>query len=86
MPFVSTRVKKQPAGSATHLVSGDLTLHGVKKSLSFPATLKVQDGSLSGTAEFSINGQDFGIVYSDMPDDLIKDLVVIKLDIQASPR
>jgi hypothetical protein len=34
-------------------------------------------------AEFAINRKDFGLVYPGMPDDLIKDEVLIKLQIHA---
>jgi hypothetical protein len=35
-------------------------------------------------AEFAINRKDFGIVYPGMPDDLIKDDVLLKLHIRAN--
>jgi polyisoprenoid-binding protein YceI len=74
--FRSTEIKKEAKG---HTITGDLTLHGVTKRVSFPATIEVIDGAINANAEFSINRQDFGIAYTGMPDDLIRDLVVIKL-------
>ena len=71
------------AGGATDTVTGDLELHGEKKSISFPATITVTADGVSGTAEFSINRKDFKIVYPGKPDDLIKDDVAIKLAIRA---
>ena len=76
--FRSTEIKKDGAG---HTISGDLTLHGVTKRISFPATISATDSEVSAKAEFSINRQDFGIAYPGMPDDLIRDLVVIKLSL-----
>ena len=76
--FRSTTIKKDGDG---HTITGDLTLHGVTKSISFPATIKASDGKIDANAEFSINRKDFGIVYPGMPDDLIRDLVVIKLSL-----
>ncbi len=76
--FRSTEIKKDGAG---HTMSGDLTLHGVTKRISFPATISATDSEVSANAEFSINRQDFGIAYPGMPDDLIRDLVVIKLSL-----
>jgi polyisoprenoid-binding protein YceI len=76
--FRSTGIKKEGAG---HTITGDLTLHGVTKSISFPATISVSDVRVDAKAEFSINRQDFGIAYPGMPDDLIRDLVVIKLSL-----
>lgn len=80
--FTSTDIKKEGAG---HVISGDLTLHGVTKRISFPATITVTDGEVKAVSEFSINRKDFGLVYPGMPDDLIRDLVVVKLSL-ALPR
>ena len=33
-------------------------------------------------AEFTINRKDFGILYAGMPDDLIKDDVLLKIDLR----
>lgn len=79
--FRSTGIVKEGAG---HVITGDLTLHGVTKRISFPATISVDADSVNAAAEFSINRKDFGIVYPGMPDDLIRDLVVIKLSLRLS--
>ncbi|MGB5368484.1 MAG: YceI family protein [Polyangiales bacterium] len=76
--FRSTEITKDGAG---HKISGDLMLHGVTKRISFPATISATDSEVRANAEFSINRQDFGIAYPGMPDDLIRDLVVIKLSL-----
>lgn len=81
--FVSTAIAK--AGEA-YTVTGDLTLHGVTKSISFPATITATEPEVSVTADFKINRKDFGIVYPGMPDDLIADDVAIKLDIHAKKK
>ena len=77
--FESTEIKKEGEG---HTVSGNLTLHGVTKQISFPATISASDTEVSANAEFSINRQDFGLNYPGMKDDLIRDLVVIKLSLK----
>jgi len=74
--FKSTSIEKTAEG---HTVTGNLTLHGVTKQVSFPATVTATEGQVSANAEFSINRKDFGINYPGMQDDLIRDLVVIKL-------
>jgi polyisoprenoid-binding protein YceI len=76
--FRSTEIRKEGAG---HTITGDLTLHGVTKRISFPATIEVTNSAVNANAEFSLNRQDFGIAYAGMPDDLIRDLVVIKLSL-----
>jgi len=81
--FTSTDIKLGGEKGATHTITGDLTLHGEKKTISFPATITVGADSVSGTAEFSINRKDFKIVYPGKPDDLIRDEVVLKLALKA---
>jgi polyisoprenoid-binding protein YceI len=73
-----------PEGSASK-VTGNLQLHGVTKSISFPATVAVAADALTVKAEFAINRKDFGIVYAGKSDDLIRDNVVIRLDLKATP-
>jgi len=80
--FQSTEIKKEGEG---HTITGELTLHGVTKSISFPASISASESRVNASAEFSINRKDFGINYPGMQDDLIRDLVVIKLKL-ALPR
>ena len=79
--FVSTRIEPATAGGDAYTVTGNFDLHGVKKSISFPATIKLSPDSVSVAAEFAINRRDFGIVYAGKADDLIRDGVVIKLNL-----
>jgi polyisoprenoid-binding protein YceI len=74
-----------PAGTekGVFTVLGDLTMHGISKQIAFPAKIALADGKVHMESEFSINRKDFGIVYPGMPDDLIRDDVVIKLKIDA---
>jgi len=80
--FTSTGIA--PAGTPnTFTVTGNLTLHGVTKAISFPTSVVLTDRDLKANSEFSINRKDFGLVYPGMPDDLIRDEVLIKLTIAA---
>jgi polyisoprenoid-binding protein YceI len=80
--FTSTSI--QSAGSTdAYAVTGNLELHGVSKSITFPAAIKVNPNAVDAYSEFAINRKDFGIVYPGMPDDIIKDDVLIKLSIHA---
>src|SRR5262249_9057890 len=74
----------QPEGDKQK-VTGNLNMHGVTKSISFPADIQASDSGVTIKAEFSINRRDFNINYAGMPNDLIRDNVVIKLDIKATP-
>jgi polyisoprenoid-binding protein YceI len=80
--FVSTKIEPAAAGGDGYTVTGNFDLHGVKKSISFPATIKTAADSVAVDAEFSINRKDFGIVYAGKADDLIRDGVVIKLSLK----
>jgi polyisoprenoid-binding protein YceI len=81
--FASTSIKAGGEKGATHTVTGNFQLHGVTKSISFPATIKISGDAVNVDAEFAINRKDFGIVYPGMPNDLIKDEVLMKLQIRA---
>ncbi|MEM7350725.1 MAG: YceI family protein [Acidobacteriota bacterium] len=81
--FKSTSIAANDEG--THTLTGNLELHGVTKQISFPADVKVSELGWAATAEFSINRMDFEIVYPGRPDDLIRDEVLIKLDLRSAP-
>lgn len=84
--FVSTRIVPDTAkGADNYTVTGDLELHGQKKAVTFPATIKVGADIVAVNAEFSINRKDFGINYAGPADNLIRDDVAIKLDLK-TPR
>lgn len=81
--FTSTSIKAGGANGATHTVTGNLEMHGVTKSITFPATIRTTPAGVETDAEFGINRKDFGVVYPGMPDDLIKDEVLIRLKLRA---
>ena len=78
--FTSTRIEPSAAGG-THTITGNFSLHGVTKSISFPATIQIAADKVTVTADFSINRKDWGLVYPGKADDLIRDEVVIKLSL-----
>ena len=83
--FHSTRIEPDTAkGPDAYTVTGDFTLHGVTKSITFPAHIKVSDASVDVDSEFSVNRKDFGIVYAGKADDLIRDDVVIRLNLKTA--
>jgi len=82
--FRSTQIVADSAkGANAYTVTGDLELRGVRKSVTFPATIVVTPEEVTVTSEFAINRKDFGIVYAGKADDLIRDDVAIKLDLKA---
>jgi polyisoprenoid-binding protein YceI len=80
--FTSTAIRPGE-GAASHVITGDLFLHGESRSISFPAKVTVAPDAVTAQAEFSINRKDFKIIYPGAPDDLIRDDVTIKLDLRA---
>lgn len=79
--FTSTSLKPTTEQGRTHIVTGNLELRGVTKSVTFPATINVAKDAVKVDAEFAINRKDWGIVYPGKPDDLIRDDVVVKLSL-----
>ena len=77
--FNSTAIAANDDG--TYTLTGNLDLHGVTKQISFPATISLSESGFTANAEFSIKRFDFGIEYPGKADDLIRDEVLIKLDL-----
>lgn len=82
--FVSTAIKAGGEGGASHTVTGNLTLHGVTKSVTFPATIDVTPDVATVDSTFSINRKDFNLNYPGAPDNAIRDNVVMTLKIRAN--
>ena len=80
--FVTLAVE---AKATNHLVTGNLTLHGVTKQISFPAKIEITDAAVTVTAEFFVNRSDFEMKYPGKADDLIRQEVVLKLKVKAAP-
>jgi polyisoprenoid-binding protein YceI len=79
--FVSTKIEKTSDG---YTITGNLEMHGVTKGIAFPATVSIDDGVLTSTAEFSIDRFQWEIEDEGMQDDLIRKEVVIRFDIEAA--
>jgi polyisoprenoid-binding protein YceI len=82
--FTSTAIAKGGEKGATHTITGNLTIKGITKSITFPATLSVSGDAAKVDAEFAINRRDYSLNYAGMPNDLIRDDVLIKLTIRAN--
>lgn len=61
--FHSTKVSGQPAGLSGYnlTITGELELHGVKGSLTFPAQARIENGNLTVTGTIQIKQRDYGI-------------------------
>jgi polyisoprenoid-binding protein YceI len=72
---------------ATHTVSGNLTLKGVTKGISFPAKISVSDNVVTTDANFNIDRTQWGLVYGNdqsLGDKFIRPTVNIVLHIVAN--
>lgn len=91
LSFKSTKVEKRGAG---WMVTGDFTLKGVTKSISFPFNItgfiapdQRSGGKMGVTAETSLNRRDYGVNYGgNMPNGVatLSDEVKIVLQIEAN--
>jgi polyisoprenoid-binding protein YceI len=82
--FVSTEIKPgSEVDGNNYTVTGNFEIRGVTKSVTFPAQIDVGTAAVTAKTEFGINRKDFGIEYPGMPDNLIKDNVLIRVDLKA---
>ena len=81
--FTSTEIKPGGEKGATHTVTGNFQLHGVTKSITFPATITPNADAITIESTFSINRKDFGVNYAGAANNLIRDEVVMSLHIKA---
>lgn len=86
--FVSTEIRAateaeraETSADVTHWVTGNFTLRGVTKSISFPATVKAEESAYLFNAEFDIDRSQFGMDYG-LANAAIRDEVVIRLKIE----
>jgi polyisoprenoid-binding protein YceI len=75
--FSTTKIEK---GDKEVTITGDLTLNGKTKSVSFPATVSHAGGALKIDAALTIDKRDFGMTYGGGK---IDDQVAIKVAVEA---
>jgi polyisoprenoid-binding protein YceI len=83
----SASAKDLVAKDATHTVTGNLTLKGVTKSVTFPAKLAVNDAMATADANFNIDRTQWGLVYGNdqsLGDKFIRPTVNIQLHLVAN--
>lgn len=82
--FEASTFEPYDSAGATHMVTGNLTMLDSTKSISFPATISIDETGVRAKANFIIDRQSWGISYPGAPDDLISDDVRITFDIRAT--
>jgi polyisoprenoid-binding protein YceI len=83
--FASDHVMPVDSAGATHLVTGNLTMHGHTHAVTFPASVTVDPEGVRANADFIIDRRDWGITYTGRADDLIDNHVRLILDVVATP-
>lgn len=84
-----TPIQNAASGQPNYTVKGNLTIRGVTKNISFPATLNVSDTKVTGDAKFDIDRTEFGLKYGSgkffegLGDKMIKDNFTMKFKINA---
>ena len=77
---------------ATHSITGNLSLKGITKSITIPATIEMtEDGLTATTPSFTINRTEWDVMYNSgvigtVKDKLINDNVALQLNLQAAPQ
>lgn len=69
-------------GSYKVTVAGDLTIHGVKKSVKVPGTLEIKGDKIIAKAKFKLNPEDYGIEIPSIVRDKIAKDMELSVDIQ----
>lgn len=67
------------------VVKGQLTFHGVTRSIEAPASIEVQDGVLTGKSEFNLKPADFNIQIPALVRDKIAQQMDIRVHIKCNP-
>lgn len=78
-------------GNANYTVKGDLTIKGITKEISFPATMNVSDRIITAKAEIKIDRTQFDVRYGsgkffdNLGDKMIYDEFTLSVDLTAIP-
>ena len=68
----------------THTISGNLTIKGITKNVTFPAKVSVSDNSVDALAKFNVDRTQWNIVYPGQTDDLIRNDIHFGIKVQAT--
>ena len=89
--FTITSVAKGTDGKNSHMITGDLTLKGKTKSVSFPANVIIAGDKINATAPaFTINRTDWGVnygsksIFDDLKDKFVNDDISLTIEMTAT--
>ncbi len=92
--FVITQVTPvaTPTTDQTHMLTGDLTMKGVKHAVTFPAVVYVENGILFARATTEIDRTKWGITagsknfFENLGDNMIDDMIGLSITLEAKQR
>lgn len=85
----ATPIQNSAAGQPNYTIKGNLTIRGVTKGITFPATLNISDSKVTGSSTFDIDRTEFGLKYGSgkffegLGDKMIKDNFTMKFNVSA---
>ena len=75
----------------THIISGNLTMRGTTKNISFPASVTMENGMVKAKANFNIDRTEWGLTFKEraslaekLKDDFIYNTVNVGFELQAN--
>lgn len=84
-----TPIQNSAAGQPNYTIKGNLTIRGVTKGITFPATLNISNNKVTGSSTFDIDRTEFGLKYGSgkffegLGDKMIKDNFTMKFNVSA---
>lgn len=83
------------AAAGTHTINGNLTIKGITKGISFPATVKEENGAVTATAKIEINRNEWNVLWggtketnkgtlSFLKDNLLSDMISFEVSLNAA--
>jgi polyisoprenoid-binding protein YceI len=89
--FAITAVKALEGGESTHEISGNLTIKGNTRNISFPASISMDENGLSASASFTIDRTEWDVRYGStkffegLKDNAINNDIALTLSLNATP-
>lgn len=86
---ITKAVKDASKGANAYTVSGNLTIKGITKNITFPATVNINGNTLKANAEFDVDRTEWDIkfrsgkFFENLGDNMISDNFTLKLDLTA---
>ena len=63
--FAPATLSEVMVENPTHMISGNLTMRGTSKNITFPVSVEIQNGKVSAKANFNIDRTEWGLKYGD---------------------